>query len=502
MTGKSGKRGMKMGILKIGLYEQDITPNGKVFIPGQFYKRVTDKVESRLKVEIFVCEKDEEQLIIASADLTGVTKELLEEVRKRVTGKDNTVDMNKIILSATHTHTAFGYVNNSLYTGISKFFPNDYKYISLEEDEEYLPFDECFDFLSESIANGIAEAWRRRDEAYIGEEFGRAVVGHSRRVVYSDGTAKMYGIADKATFAELESGNDSGIELLYVFDKSKKPIGVLANVSCPSQVLEHKTFMSADYWGKVRDFTKEKFGDDFVVVGLCGAAGCQSPRDMIRFVLPDTNDPNLIRDNPQKQRRTDPDMYDIDGAIEIGHRIADVINRKVDGAAERIHNDAVFLHDVIDCKLPLRRVTETDVNNAREGIKRYIERLPDKTFNDYDAAAVHIYSGIISRYELQDKRELVDTEIHIARIGDVAFASNPFELFLDYGNKIRARSVARQTFLIQLACDTNGYLPTEKAEKGSHYSAYVASGNVGHIGGQLLVDTTLETIKKQFSEDK
>ena len=56
-----------MSMLKIGLYEQDITPNGKVNIPGQFYKRVTDEIESRLKTEIFVCEKDEEQLIIASA---------------------------------------------------------------------------------------------------------------------------------------------------------------------------------------------------------------------------------------------------------------------------------------------------------------------------------------------------------------------------------------------------------------------------------------------------
>ena len=43
-----------------------------------------------------------------------------------------------------------------------------------------------------------------------------------------------------------------------------------------------------------------------------------------------------------------------------------------------------------------------------------------------------------------------------------------FELFLDFGNQMRAISRAKQTILIQLACDSLGYLPTEKAEKGSH----------------------------------
>ncbi|MBQ4098387.1 MAG: hypothetical protein IJC72_03665, partial [Clostridia bacterium] len=63
---------------------------------------------------------------------------------------------------------------------------------------------------------------------------------------------------------------------------------------------------------------------------------------------------------------------------------------------------------------------------------------------------------------------------------------------------IRARSKAKQTFLIQLACGSSGYLPTEKAEKGGHYSAYVSSGYTGHEGGDLLVRETLERINKKF----
>jgi len=85
-------------------------------------------------------------------------------------------------------------------------------------------------------------------------------------------------------------------------------------------------------------------------------------------------------------------------------------------------------------------------------------------------------------------------------MGTIAFASNPFELFLDYGNQIKARSLAEQTFLVQLANGVEGYLPTEKAEKGGHYSAFISSGLVGHVGGEQLVRETLKDINGMFSK--
>ena len=43
-------------------------------------------------------------------------------------------------------------------------------------------------------------------------------------------------------------------------------------------------------------------------------------------------------------------------------------------------------------------------------------------------------------------------------------------------------------------------LPTEKAEKGGHYSAFIASGLVGHVGGEQLVRETLKNINRLFAE--
>ena len=73
-----------------------------------------------------------------------------------------------------------------------------------------------------------------------------------RRAAYSDGSAQMWGDTNTAVFEALEGGNDSGVELLYVFDANKKLTGVVANLACPAQCVQHRLFVSPDFWGEVK----------------------------------------------------------------------------------------------------------------------------------------------------------------------------------------------------------------------------------------------------------
>jgi hypothetical protein len=107
--------------------------------------------------------------------------------------------------------------------------------------------------------------------------------------------------------------------------------------------------------------------------------------------------------------------------------------------------------------------------------------------------------SMIDRYKNQARTKPYRMELHVLRIGDVAMATNPFELFMDYGQRIKARSQAIQTFLVQLACGTGGYLPTARAIAGRSYEAEPASNRVGPEGGQELVEKTLRFIKKLFA---
>jgi len=55
--------------------------------------------------------------------------------------------------------------------------------------------------------------------------------------------------------------------------------------------------------------------------------------------------------------------------------------------------------------------------------------------------------------------------------GNIAIATNPFELFVDYGMMIKAHSKAILTFFVQLSCQHSGYFPAERAARGGGYSA-------------------------------
>ena len=111
------------------------------------------------------------------------------------------------------------------------------------------------------------------------------------------------------------------------------------------------------------------------------------------------------------------------------------------------------------------------------------------------------HGGVVKRYERQQAGtvEPFAMELHALRLGDVAIATNVFELFTEFGIQVKARSRALQTFVIQLA-GPGSYLPTARAVKGGGYSAIVESNLVGPEGGQVLTDRTVELINSFWPE--
>jgi hypothetical protein len=191
-------------------------------------------------------------------------------------------------------------------------------------------------------------------------------------------------------------------------------------------------------------------------------------------------------------------MFDLAGMYKAGKRIANAIIDTWEEGLDAPQEDAVFEHRVETMALPLRRATLTDIRRAQQGIRDYIRDQQGRDVNYNDVANMQVHLGVLNRAKKQELMDVLNTEIHIIRMGTVAIASNPFELFLDYGNQIKARSAAEQTFLIQLANGAEGYLPTEKAERHGHYSAFISSGQVGHVGGEQLVRQTLQHIRDMF----
>ena len=104
------------------------------------------------------------------------------------------------------------------------------------------------------------------------------------------------------------------------------------------------------------------------------------------------------------------------------------------------------------------------------------------------------YEDIIERYE--SNREFYEPEIHVIGLGDVAFVTCPYELYVNFQHRIQARSPFIQTFMVQLAAatDSYGYLCTERAAYNMGYSANIYSCNVSPKGGDTLVEKSLEKL--------
>ena len=501
-----------MSILKFGWSEKSITPDKKISLAGQFAERISQYVEKPLTVTAMAVDSGEDHVVLVSCDLGSTGYSLVKAVRENIAGKIPGLDPMKVVLSAIHTHTGPVYPSTrrlpeAVGTG-SKFMLQDIlpagkKYVEKENisaNPEIATKQEVMELLVKQISAAVAEAWENRKPGSFTNAFGRAVVGMCRRATYSDGSAQMWGDTNTAMFVGLEGGNDSGIELLYVFDEAKKLTGIVANLACPAQCVQHRLFVSPDFWGEVKMLLRKHFGEEIFLLAQCSAAGDQCPVDLVRWVEPesDLDDPNCKRSNPPK-RKADPSMFDLAGMRKTGKRIArEIIDLYEEGLDEAV-SDVPFEHHVHSMQLPLRRVTMSEVAAARRAIREYLNDHPgDVDFND--AAHLQVHLGILRRAELQEVLEVLPSEVHVIRMGTVAFATNPFELFLDYGNQIKARSLAEQTFLVQLCCGAEGYLPTKKAEMGGHYSAFVSSGNVGHIGGEQLVRETLQDINGMFSK--
>jgi hypothetical protein len=286
------------------------------------------------------------------------------------------------------------------------------------------------------------QAWQSRKPAGVSWGLGHSVVSFNRRAYYFDGHAAMYGNTNQENFSHIEGYEDHGQEMLFFWDADQKLTGVVINVACPAQETEGLLKVSADFWHEVRQEIRARYGNEIFIFPQCGAAGDQSPHLLWRKQAED-----IMRQRKGISRRE-----------EIARRIADAVVQVFPYAKKDIKNKVIFIHKTTEIHLPTKEP-------------------PDLPFYTCDSVK--------------------PAELHVIRLGDVALATNPFELYLDYGIRIKARSKAVLTFIVQLSCQHSGYLPTERAIQGGGYSAdkYL----VGPEGGQVLVNETVKLINAMWN---
>jgi hypothetical protein len=306
----------------------------------------------------------------------------------------------------------------------------------------------------------------------------------------------MYGVCSRDNFLRFEGTSDHTADMLYTFDLSGALTGVAINIPCPSQVYELHTFLSADYWTDARECVREAFGNIFVLP-LCGAGGDQNPLDLVR--LSKNNKEAFVKWNNQAGEV----FRNFDMAQEcraIGQRVAEAVRRGYPRALRNIQSDPKFKHELISFAMPIRKVTRGDYEQALDEIEAARSRFDAQhKMTMEDMVKVFEPIGVIRRWEQQNADPLFHFTCHVVRLGNICIATNPFELFTEYGMRIKARSPGEQTFVVQLCDDAGVYLPTRAAIDGGSYSSKPASTTVGPDQGDELVEETLRAINKLWA---
>jgi hypothetical protein len=490
--------------LAIGWASRDVSTDAPVHIPGQFHIRVSQGVRDPITATALVIENGADALIFVSADFVSIQPHVVTRVRARVAERSPGIPVDKIAINATHTHEGASH-DTSAIAGMAS--PDQIPATGIEIASAA---DYC-DFLVEQIADAVCEAYEGRRPGGVAYGYGFAAVGHSRREVYFDDTSKrpgaaarpgmavdgharMYGPTHDDQFSHYEAGCDPFVNLLYTFDDAGRLTGAIVNVPAPSQCSESIQQLSADYWHDVRLALRARHGDIFILP-QCAAAGDLAPRiqhykqaQNRRFALKYGADPG--RDLDVWQRR------------DIAERIAAAFDEVLGWARQDIRTALPIQHEIATVALTRRRITDQEAETQRRELAE-LNAVPFKTdgtplerlqTNSILVARRNRCARMLAFHELQKTEPTCPVEIHVARLGDIAFATNPFELYMDYMHRMQGRSPFEQTFIVQLTGNPHGYagyLATERGEQGRGYSASLYCNQVSHVGGQELVENTL-----------
>jgi len=475
--------------LLIGWASRDVTPPGKVSLCGQFHLRLTDEVHDPLTVSALALESRDtkEQAILCSLDAVAVADCVMDGCRERLAKALPGFRPEMLIIAATHTHTAPDQPRPTT------DFPRP------EMGDDVITSTAYAELLVERISEAAIEAWNSRTPGTLSWGRGYAAIGFNRRTAYFDGSTRMYGQTNVPAFSHIEGHEDHSVELLFTHDSDRVLTGMIVNVPCPSQCMGSACFVSADYWHETRQEIRKRNGEHVHVLAQCSAAGDLSPRTLL----------NRDADARMLRLRRYGESYDMSRRQDIADKLAAVVDEVLPLVSEDVREQIDFQHRSISLEVPRRRATEADLAEAEKQVALTEEQLAalasaDPTSGDYSRAFASrgFYRQVIDLYHAQQRDELLvlPVELHVLRIGDVAMCSNRFEYYLDYGDRIKGRSRALQTFIVQLAGDAT-YLPTERSIQGGSYGAFIAGTAVGPEGGQEIVETTVAAIDELFNDD-
>jgi hypothetical protein len=429
-------------MLQVGFGIGDITPPVGAQMPGGFFKRTGTGVRDKLLAVACVLHDGQTTVALVGIDSLFITRPTVEAARRAIQ-KTARFPGENVLISASHTHSG-GPIAGCL---------------GSDEDLGYMQK------VSDAIASAVQQGFQSLHAAEIGVGTGKEDgISFNRRFLMRDGREITHpgkpGTPHHKEIVAPAGPIDPDVAVLAVRDPKGRVTGVVVNFACHSTVVGGDQF-SPDYAGDLRKHLREHYGPETPVCFLLGPCG----------------------DITQVDNRST--------AKEFGTEHADMMGLKLAGETIRVIGRMEWLKEA-----PLAATVETAGLAIRPDPDADAER-PAFGLGSGDKVD-EVYAGerkLVA--EERKKTPRIGAEVQAIRVGPLGIATNGAEYFCEYGLRIKQASPFKPTWVVSLANEWIGYVPTAQAFVGGGYEPRTArSSKLAPDAGQRLVEAALKALGK------
>lgn len=452
---------------RAGAATSNITPWLGISSNGGMANRVPQHVHDELHARALVLDDGQTRLALVTVDNCVVPRQVFDGAKKLV-HQHTGLPIENMLMSATHTHTAA--------TATAVF--------ESEPDTEYVLF------LTRKIADSVRMALNNLEPARVGFGVGQ-VPQHvfNRRWKMKPGTfpPNPFGGIDQVKtnpptgspdLIEPAGPTDPDLAVISVRALDGRPIALLANYSLHYVGAGH---FSADYFGAFADRIQQLVGADrqdppFVGILSNGTSG----------------NINNIEFRPKR-----PVERATSNTPATPYSKMKVVANDIAAEALRVSNSIPYLDWVplavrhTEIELGVRRPTADALDRAR----RIMANAQGPTMRTGE----EIYARettMISEYP-----QKVPLMLQALRIGDLAIAAIPCEVFVEIGLEIKKKSPFATTFTTSLANGYNGYLPTPEHHRLGGYETWRARSSYLEIEASTRIVEQLFELLQQLKKE-
>lgn len=449
-------------VLRAGAATSNITPWLGLSINGNFTDRKAEYVHDELHVRCLVLDDGHTLLGFALVDSCMVPREIVAGAKAALAG-EGVIEADHLSISATHTH------ESGCMTSVFQSDP----------DPQYQAFVQA------RIADGVRCAVKNLAPARIAWGKG-ALPGevHNRRWRMKPGSIgpDPFGHTGDQVRMNPGTGNpdcvepagpvDPEISVLAVQGLDGAPMAVFANYGLHYVGGEGPGHVSADYYGYFAARLAQKLNaagpeSGFVAMMSNGTSGDVNNIDVTK--------PSEARSAYEQMRR-------------VADAAADEVVRMYQGLGWR---DAVTLDArAAELELGVRLPSPEDIAQAQ------------KVLAEAGAGGLHTAPQVYARETtlLAKYPAAVPVTVQAFRIGELAVAQIPCEVFAEIGLRLKRESALQPAFTISLANGYNGYLPTPHQHALGGYETWRARSSYLEVDASEKITAALLKLAAELKQ--